>query len=39
MERFFAAFDREQEALADLDRRSGDGDFGTNLTPPSRLGR
>ncbi|MEV4291413.1 dihydroxyacetone kinase subunit DhaL [Nonomuraea bangladeshensis] len=31
MERFFAAFDREQQALTDLDRRSGDGDFGANL--------
>ncbi|MEW9550369.1 dihydroxyacetone kinase subunit DhaL [Nonomuraea sp. NPDC050783] len=31
MERFFAAFDREQQALTDLDRRSGDGDFGANV--------
>ncbi|OHV60249.1 dihydroxyacetone kinase subunit DhaL [Pseudofrankia sp. BMG5.36] len=31
MRRFFAAFDREQQALTDLDRRSGDGDFGANL--------
>jgi dihydroxyacetone kinase-like protein len=37
MQRFFAAFDREQQALTDLDRRSGDGDFGTNLR--SALGR
>jgi len=37
MRRFFAAFDREQHALTDLDRRSGDGDFGTNLR--SALGR
>ena len=37
MQRFFAAFDREQQALADLDRQSGDGDFGANLR--SALGR
>lgn len=37
MQRFFAAFDREQQALTDLDRRSGDGDFGANLR--SALGR
>lgn len=37
MRRFFTAFDREQEALSDLDRQSGDGDFGTNLR--SALGR
>nr|AHE14705.1 Dak1 domain protein [uncultured bacterium] len=37
MQRFFVAFDREQQALTDLDRRSGDGDFGANLR--SALGR
>jgi len=37
MRRFFAAFDREQQALTDLDRQSGDGDFGANLR--SALGR
>jgi dihydroxyacetone kinase-like protein len=37
MLRFFAAFDREQQALTDLDRQSGDGDFGANLR--SALGR
>ena len=37
MRRFFAAFDREQQTLTDLDRRSGDGDFGANLR--SALGR
>ncbi|MFC4145103.1 dihydroxyacetone kinase subunit DhaL [Micromonospora mangrovi] len=37
MGRFFAAFDRERQALTDLDRRSGDGDFGANLR--SALGR
>jgi len=37
MQRFFAAFDREQQALTDLDRQSGDGDFGANLR--SALGR
>ena len=31
MRRFFAAFDREQQTLTDLDRQSGDGDFGANL--------
>jgi phosphoenolpyruvate---glycerone phosphotransferase subunit DhaL len=37
MRRFFAAFDREEQTLTDLDRRSGDGDFGANLR--SALGR
>jgi len=37
MLRFFAAFDREQQALTELDRQSGDGDFGANLR--SALGR
>lgn len=37
MRRFFVAFDREQQALTDLDRRTGDGDFGANLR--SALGR
>ncbi|MBT2233691.1 dihydroxyacetone kinase subunit DhaL [Nonomuraea sp. NEAU-A123] len=37
MGRFFAAFDREQQTLTDLDRRTGDGDFGANLR--SALGR
>jgi dihydroxyacetone kinase-like protein len=37
MARFFEAFDREQQALTDLDRQSGDGDFGANLR--SALGR
>jgi dihydroxyacetone kinase-like protein len=37
MQRFFAAFDREQQTLTDLDRQSGDGDFGANLR--SALGR
>jgi dihydroxyacetone kinase-like protein len=37
MLRFFEAFDREQQALTDLDRQSGDGDFGANLR--SALGR
>lgn len=37
MQRFFAAFDREQQALTEMDRRSGDGDFGANLR--SALGR
>jgi len=37
MLRFFAAFDREQQALTELDRQSGDGDFGANLS--SALGR
>src|SRR5262245_47260527 len=37
MRRFFAAFDREQQTLNDLDRQSGDGDFGANLG--SALGR
>jgi dihydroxyacetone kinase-like protein len=37
MRRFFAAFDREQQTLTDLDRQSGDGDFGANLR--SALGR
>jgi phosphoenolpyruvate---glycerone phosphotransferase subunit DhaL len=31
MRRFFAAFDREQQTLNDLDRQVGDGDFGANL--------
>lgn len=30
-QRFAAAFEREREALAELDRTAGDGDFGTNL--------
>ncbi|GLZ11701.1 dihydroxyacetone kinase [Actinomadura sp. NBRC 104425] len=37
MRRFFAAVDREEQTLTDLDRRSGDGDFGANLR--SALGR
>ena len=37
MERFFAAFDREEQALTALDRQTGDGDFGANLR--SALGR
>ena len=37
MGRFFAAFDREEQALTDLDRQSGDGDFGANVR--SALGR
>jgi dihydroxyacetone kinase-like protein len=32
VERFLATAEREVAALGDLDRRSGDGDFGTNLT-------
>lgn len=39
MLRFFAAVDREQQALTDLDRRCGDGDFGTNLGSALRRAR
>lgn len=36
MQRFIDAFNHEREALAELDRRAGDGDFGTNLASALR---
>ncbi|MGH3788650.1 MAG: dihydroxyacetone kinase subunit DhaL [Pseudonocardiaceae bacterium] len=36
MQRFIDVFTRQREALAELDRRAGDGDFGTNLASALR---
>jgi dihydroxyacetone kinase-like protein len=36
MRRFSDVVNQEREALAELDRRAGDGDFGTNLTSALR---
>src|SRR3981081_113187 len=36
MQRFIDVFNQEREALAELDRRAGDGDFGTNLASALR---
>ena len=36
MDRFVRSFERERAALAELDRRAGDGDFGTNLASALR---
>jgi len=36
MQRFIDVVNQEREALAELDRRAGDGDFGTNLTSALR---
>lgn len=36
IERFTASFTDERDALAELDRRAGDGDFGTNLAAALR---
>lgn len=36
MLRFIDVFNQEREALAELDRRAGDGDFGTNLASALR---
>ena len=36
MQRFIDLFTQQREALAELDRRTGDGDFGTNLASALR---
>lgn len=36
MQRFIDVFHRQREVLAELDRRAGDGDFGTNLNSALR---
>ncbi len=36
MRRFIDVFNQQQQALAELDRRAGDGDFGTNLASALR---
>ena len=36
MQRFIDVFHRQRDVLAELDRRAGDGDFGTNVTSALR---